>query len=80
MPKFVTDDQITNWFAYHPPSSQEIIAAHERVRAEYGALAHNMNDLLPEGPDKTVALRAIRDAAMHANAAIACAQRIHSEA
>jgi hypothetical protein len=45
--------------------------------AEFGALAASMNDLLPEGPDKTVALRAIRDASMQANAVIACAQRVY---
>lgn len=77
MSTFLSDDQVANWFAYHPPTTAAIRDAHERVRAEYGALAASMNSLLPEGPDKTVALRAIRDAAMQANAAIACAQRVH---
>lgn len=77
MSKFVTDEQLDNWFAHHPPSNSDIIDAHQRVRAEYAALAKSMNGLLPEGPDKTVALRAIRDAAMQANAVIACTQRLH---
>lgn len=79
MSKFLSDEQVANWFAYHPPSTSAIKDGHERVRAEFGALAASMNNLLPEGPDKTVALRAIRDAAMHANAAIACAQMVHEE-
>lgn len=79
MSKFLSDESLSNWFAYHPPTSDEIRDAHERVRAEFWALAASMNGLLPEGPDKTVALRAIRDASMQANAAIACAQRVHDE-
>jgi hypothetical protein len=77
MSQFVSPEQLANWFAYHAPSGPEIVAAHERVREEFGALAASMNDLLPEGPDKTVALRAIRDASMQANAVIACAQRVY---
>lgn len=76
MPKFISDEQLDNWFGYHPPSGPEIVGAHEQVRNAYGSLAKRMNNLLPEGPDKTVALRAIRDAAMQANAAIACAQKL----
>lgn len=77
MTKFLSDEQVADWFAYHPPSTSAIKEAHERVRAEYGALAASMNNLLPDGPDKTVALRAIRDAAMQANAVIACSQRLY---
>lgn len=79
MAKFITDEQLKNWHGYHPPSDPSIVEAHERVRAEFLALATSMNGLLPEGPDKTVALRAIRDAAMQCNAAIACAQRVYAE-
>lgn len=75
--KFITDEQLDNWFGYHPPTSQEVISAHEQIREEFGTLAKNMNHLLPEGPDKTVALRAIRDAAMQCNAAVACAQAVY---
>ena len=77
MSKFITDEALENWHAHHPPASQEIIDAHQRVRAEFLALSKSMNGLLPEGPDKTVALRAIRDTAMQCNAVIACAQRLY---
>lgn len=75
--KHLPEITVANWFAYHPPSHSGIVAAHEFVRERYHQLAAQMNALLPEGPDKTVALRAIRDAAMQANAAIACAQELH---
>jgi hypothetical protein len=78
--KYTSDEALRNWFAYHPPSTPDIVVAHEFVRERYGSLAQYMNSLLPEGPDKTVALRAIRDASMQANAAIACAQKLHPEA
>lgn len=79
MTRFVSDEQLDNWFAHHPPTDPSIAEAHGRIRAEYGALAKNMNGLLPEGPDKTVALRAIRDAALQANTVIACTQTLHSD-
>ena len=80
MAKFTTDEHLDNWFAHHPPSDPSIVEAHQRIRAEYCALAKSMNGLLPEGPDKTVALRAIRDAAMQANSVIACAQKLYGPA
>lgn len=73
MDRFVTNDQIANWFAYHPPKDDTIAYAHDRVRTEFRSLALSMNDVIPESPDKTVALRAIREAMYHCNAAIACA-------
>lgn len=79
MPKFVNDEKLANWFDHHPPSSPFIIAAHEQIRIGYKTLALEMNGLLPEGPDKTVALRAIYDAMMQANSVIATAQQIYSE-
>ena len=79
MTQFVTDAALENWHAHHPPESQAIIDAHQQVRTEFLALSVSMNGLLPEGPDKTVALRAIRDAAMQCNAVIACAQRLYGD-
>lgn len=76
MTKFISDEQIDSWFAYHPPSTPQIAAAHEEVRAEFGMLATYLNDLLPECPDKTVALRAVREAMYHANACIAVNQAL----
>lgn len=77
MPKFTSDDALMGWFSYHPPATPDIAKAHERVRALFGSLALELNDLLPEGPDKTVALRAIHEAMYHANACIAVAQKLY---
>lgn len=77
MPKFTTDEQLDDWFAHHPPSDPSIVDAHETVRAECRRLAQVLSDLLPEGPDKTVALRAIRTVMYEANACIAVAQRLY---
>jgi hypothetical protein len=73
MPQFTSDAQLDNWFAYHRPTG-DAIAAHERVRVEFRALAATLQELIPECPDKTVALRAVRQAMFAANAAIACNQ------
>jgi hypothetical protein len=71
--RFTTDAQLDNWFAYHRPTG-DTIAAHERVRVEFRALAATLQELIPECPGKTVAFRAVREAMFAANAAIACNQ------
>lgn len=77
--KFITDEQLRSWFGWHPPSTDNIMEGHRFVRDAYHQLAQRMNSLLPEGPDKTVALRALADAAMYANATIARAQALHPD-
>lgn len=77
MPKFTTEAQLNEWFAHHPPSSDVIVAAHELVRTKCRDLAQVLSDLLPECPDKTVALRAVRTVMHEANACIAIEQRVH---
>jgi hypothetical protein len=77
MPKFTSEEQIDEWFAHHPPSSDAIREAHELVRLKCRELAHLLSDLLPECPDKTVALRAVRTVMHEANACIAIQQRVY---
>lgn len=77
MPKFTTDETLASWFAYHPPATPEIVDAHERVREVFHDVAEFLNELLPECPDKTVALRAVREAMYHANACIAVQQKLY---
>lgn len=74
MANFTTDEQLDSWFAYHAPVTPEVAAAHERVRAECRALAATFQELLPDGPDKTVALYTVRMAMWAGNAAIACSR------
>lgn len=77
MAKFTSEAQLDDWFGYHPPSSPEIARAHETVRAECRRLAQVLSDLLPECPDKTVALRKVREVMFEANATIACKQSVY---
>lgn len=73
MANFVSDEQLDNWFKHHPPTG-DAIAAHEEIRHASRELAAVFQRVIPECPDKTVALRAVREAMMAANAAVACNQ------
>lgn len=77
MTKFTSEAQLDEWFAHHPPSDPSIAQAHQDVRARCRELAGFLSDLLPECPDKTVALRAVRTVMLEANACIAVQQRLY---
>jgi hypothetical protein len=79
MSKFTPDAQLAEWFSYHPPSTPEIAHAHEKVRDACHDLAQVFSNLLPECPDKTVALWKVREAMFEANACIAVQQRLYEE-
>lgn len=56
-------------FDYHRPSERQLFAMQEqRVAAK--AYADVLQRLLPDGPDKTYALRKLREVAMWANVCI----------
>jgi hypothetical protein len=76
----VDRDALANRHAYHPPSSDDIVRAHEAVRTNTHMLATWLNDLLPECDEKKHALDAMDLAMMHANSAIARTQQINPEA
>lgn len=69
--RYTPDQTLAEWFGFHPANDPAKRMAHEDVRVTFYALAAEMNQLLPEGPDKTVALRAVRDAAMQCNGVLA---------
>jgi hypothetical protein len=77
MPKFTSDAVLDDWFGYHRPSDESIAGAHEQVRAKCRDLAGFLSELLPECPDKTVALRAVRQVMYEANACIAVQQKLY---
>lgn len=58
-------------FAYHPPSSPEVANAHGAVRSNARHLATIINDVCPEGREKSLAITHLEEAMMWANAAIA---------
>lgn len=68
MPEFFT---LAHRFEYHPPKDAETRTAHERVRGHSRRLAEELDALLPEGREKSLALTKIEEAMMWANAAIA---------
>jgi hypothetical protein len=69
--RHVTNETLREWFGFHPADTERKRNAHQTVRLTHYALAQELNELLPEGPEKTLALRALQDAAMKANASLA---------
>lgn len=66
-----TNDDLQNWFTYHPPTPEDV-DRYKVVRDSALAFARVVNESCPNGPDKTAAIRKIREAVMTANASIAC--------
>lgn len=67
----MTDEQIYNWFSYHPPTAEQLLQ-YESIRASAREFADVINQVVPESADKTAAIRKLRECVMTANAAIAC--------
>lgn len=61
---------IRNRFTYHAPDEVKV-AKHSSIRNMCMNLAHNLNDLLPDGREKAIAVKALEDVMMWANAALA---------
>jgi hypothetical protein len=70
----ITEDQLLEWFTYHPASPSEIWKYAEIRKAAFD-LALVVVRQTPAGADQTAAIRKVREAVMTANAAIACAPR-----
>ncbi|MCA8950101.1 MAG: hypothetical protein KDE27_11410 [Planctomycetes bacterium] len=58
-------------FFYHPPRDDQARQNHERVSELTHALAIELVELCPEGRNLSLALTALEDVRMRANAAIA---------
>lgn len=59
-----------NQFSYHPATA-ETAPKHAAVRDAYRAFLDELWDVVPDGPEKTLALRALQESQMYANLAIA---------
>lgn len=70
--RFTSDAQLENWFGYHPPANSDVARGHEMIREAHLNVAHLLQRVLPEGPDKTATFRALREAMWNANATLAC--------
>lgn len=62
---------LDNWFTYHPPTA-ESIPTFEALRDAGHQFAETICALVPPSPDRSVAIRNVREAVMNANASLAC--------
>jgi predicted secreted protein len=62
---------IAHRFAFHPATTEEKRDAHTSVRQHCRDLADFLNDKLPEGREKSLALTAVEEAMLWGNAALA---------
>ncbi|MFI0593687.1 Acb2/Tad1 domain-containing protein [Streptomyces griseus] len=69
-----TRADIEHRFAFHPATTEEKRAAHGSVRHACVTLAHQLNEQLPDGRERALALTAIEEAMFWGNAALARAQ------
>lgn len=67
----IDNDELRNRFVHHPPKTQARIDAHEGVRNRAAEFAAWLNLNLPESREKSLALTAVQESAMWANAAVA---------
>lgn len=72
----ISHDELRRWFQYHAPSGQAI-NLHQEVRQALHEVASYFNSILPEGPSKTLSLRALEQSMFHANAAVARDPSLH---
>lgn len=67
----ITDQQLNNWFSYHPPTDEQrtkYVLIRDKARELAAVIVANT----PSSADQTAALRKLRESVMTANAAIAC--------
>lgn len=70
-----SDEELRNRFFYHPPKDQAQVERHAKVSELAFALAVELVELCPGGRNLALALTALEDVRMRANAAIACDER-----
>lgn len=63
--------ELGNRFEYHPPKDERTVSAHEYVRNRCLGLADELNETLPEGREKSLAITHLEETMMWANASIA---------
>lgn len=66
----MSPEDIENRFKYHAPDSDDVIL-HSKIRSDCWALASELNDFLPEGREKSLAITKLEEAMYWANASIA---------
>jgi len=69
--RMATQQEIDHWFRYHPPTPEQLVA-YNAIRDAAKVYAEVVNQYVPDGADKTAAMRTIRNSVMQANLAVAC--------
>jgi hypothetical protein len=64
-------DPIRHRFAFHPPTSDLIASTHNFIRARHLSLAQDFVRDLPDCRERSLALTALEESMMWANAAVA---------
>lgn len=63
-------DDLQHLFTYHEPQEGQV-PLYERLRSAALTFARVIDESVPAGPDRTAAIRKVREAVMTANAGIA---------
>lgn len=64
------EEEIDFLFQYHPPTPEQR-DVYEQINAAFRTCGKAVSELLPPGPGKTVAMRALSDTRMKCNQAVA---------
>lgn len=64
-------EDLKNRFSFHPAIAEETKLAHSRIRSFCHHLAKEINDTVPDGREKALALTKLEEVMMWANAGIA---------
>lgn len=62
---------LRNRFTYHPPSDDETIARYANIRRSALVFAQMLNESVPDGREKSLAITHLEEVVFWANAAIA---------
>ena len=62
---------LENRFKYHKPKNEEIAEHHSRVRVLCSTLAEELNEFIPEGREKSLAITHLEEVMFWTNAGIA---------
>lgn len=65
-----TLDDALNQFAYHP-ANEDTAPRHDAIRTAFLTFVGELWPLIPDGPEKTLALRGLQEGCMYANLAVA---------
>lgn len=63
-------DDLEHLFTYHAPKEGQALL-YERLRSAALVFAREIDSVCPAGPDRTAAIRKVREAVMTANAGVA---------